>query len=167
MLNRRWLWSAWRCPWSRPAAGRGGWERLGKEPWRSSLDMVLLLPLPKGNLNWNMDEQDEDLLSPFCCAALASLLVASSFHQLPLTYLLPHASHHLWHLLKQRKEARSWLCCCCCFVHFVFVFTAYISLPLWPDPRFLSAWGLVAHAEGLVSPSAMIIRWQAAVKQLR
>lgn len=152
MLNRRWLWSAWRCPWSRPAAGRGGWERLGKEPWRSSLDMVLLLPLPKGNLNWNMDEQDEDLLSPFCCAALASLLVASSFHQLPLTYLLPHASHHLWHLLKQRKEARSWLCCCCCFVHFVFVFTAYISLPLWPDPRFLSAWGLVAHAEGLVSP---------------
>lgn len=66
----------------------GGW---GKS-WRSSLDMVLLLPFPKGNLNWNMDEHDQGSFSPFCCypgLSTCNLLLSPAPPDIPASSCLP------------------------------------------------------------------------------
>lgn len=97
-----------------------------RKSWRSSLDMVLLLPFPKGNLNWNMDEHNQGLFSPFCCATLASLLVASTSSPWHICFLMPPIIYCIWLCRESKHWVLSFLLLLILF-SFCFCFCFYIS----------------------------------------
>lgn len=78
---------------SRCSAGRA-WRM--RQPWRSALDMVLLLPLTKENQDWSTDKWEQGLLLPFLLhspgLSTSSLCLPSAPSGVPVPFCLPSST---------------------------------------------------------------------------